>query len=62
MLIELVGDRMQVRPEPSQFFLVGADQFLENFNAVRGQTDVDLASIVRAWFADDQFVEPEAID
>jgi hypothetical protein len=61
-LVDRVDDRIQTRPESAQFFLVGADQFIEKFNAVRGQTDVHLTSIVRAWFADDQSLESEAID
>ena len=41
---------------------MGVGQFVEDFHTASCQTNVDLATVVRTWFADDQFLKPEPID
>ena len=62
MAIESENQGIQSGAEPLEFILMGVCQFVEYFHAVRGQSDVHLATVFDTGYAADQFLRCQTVD
>ena len=62
MTTQSENDGIQSRTEPAKFVLMGAGQFIEYFNAVRGESDIHLATVFGTGDPYCQFLCSQPID